>query len=155
MKDLLLLAFGILIVALISLFQVCWIIRHIVYRSIRSIIPASSEPPEYVSKAFYLAIAELQELGFNSVGYQQIERANLNETFDWGILLARGEVYAGISIPQLIIPSDPPLNISFTTFFADQSLKMSANQLLRSKLLTSREMSYASLHIFENRIFEN
>lgn len=100
MKDWLLLAFGILVVALIPFFQVCWIIRHVVYRSIRSIIPASSEPPEYVSKAFYPAIAKLQKLGFNSVGYQQIARANLNETFDWGILLATEEIYAGISIPS-------------------------------------------------------
>ncbi|AFY73422.1 tetratricopeptide repeat protein [Synechococcus sp. PCC 7502] len=127
----------ILAIAVIPFFLMCWNIAKITLRSVRHVIPATTEPPEFVKNTLQSTISELQSLGFKFLGYYEIEKANLNaDKSDWGVLFCdeSHQVYVGGSIPEVTILDNPPVNIAFSSFFADGGYVSTINLKLDPKL---------------------
>jgi hypothetical protein len=102
-----------LIVALLPFFLVCRNLLGLTIRLVRRVNFATTAPPDHIKAMLQPAIAELEALEFVNVGYHQTERSKTNdEIFDWGVLLydRKHSVFAGISVPELILPTNPLLS---------------------------------------------
>jgi tetratricopeptide (TPR) repeat protein/Zn-dependent protease len=116
------LVFGVVFAVLAIPFLIsCWVLSQLVLRSVRHITKASLEPPNHILDTLQPAIAALQSLGLNLIGYYQIERVNLKDkTLNWGVLLESADrIFVGVSIPELVVVNAPALSIGISSFFDD------------------------------------
>ncbi len=120
MNDWLLIFLVIAIVAVMPFFLICWNLSKVTYRLSCQITPAPPDIPDQdIKEILQPAIAELIALGFDALGYHQIQRPNINEnSLDCGAILyhAQTQVYASI---MPVLANDPPIKIGFSNCFAD------------------------------------